>query len=86
MYISDHPPKFKAQTGLRPIAKIVASLIPKLIIRFHLNEAMTAATPVAAVNAFIEADGLRRLAGLTWGQALSDINDNLRDWGPHDQL
>lgn len=81
MYIPDHPPRFNAPAGLRPIGQIVAGLLPKLIVRFHINEAMNATAPVDAVEAFVTANGIRELAGLTWTEALSDINYNRRDRG-----
>ncbi len=61
-------------TGLRPIGEIVAGLLPKFAIRYHINAAMAATTPDSAVAAFMEADGLRRQAGLTWAEALTDID------------
>lgn len=64
---------------LRPIGEIVAGLFPKLIIRFHLNDAMSAAAPLDAVNAFMAANSIRQELGLTWAQVLA--NDNRQSRG-----
>ncbi len=56
--------------SLRPIAEIVRGLIAKIVIRQHISVAMTAASAVEAVEAFVEADDIRRKAGLTWPQVL----------------
>lgn len=57
--------------GLRPIGEIVAELIPKLTVRFLLNEAMNAVSPSDAVKAFVDADNLRQELGLSWSEALA---------------
>ena len=54
--------------SLRPIGDILRGLIAKIVIRQHISDAMTAASAVEAVEAFVEADDIRRKAGLMWPQ------------------
>ena len=64
--------------SLRPIGEIVAGLLPKLIIRFYLNEAMSTAAPVDAAEAFERANNLRRQARLSWREVFTETNSNDR--------
>ena len=64
--------------SLRPIGEIIVGLLPKLIIRFHINQTMGAAAPVDAAEAFERANNLRRQAGLTWREVFTEANSNDR--------
>ena len=61
---------------LRPIEEIVAGLIPKIVVRFHLNEATSAAAAVDAAEAFERANNLRRQARLSWREIFTEANNN----------